>query len=157
MILSIYYRSIIAGIIGIIPLGISILINFGTMGFLGIKLNIGTAMVASFAIGIGVDYTIHFLAAYRSCWRKANGEKTFLHQTFLSSGKAILFNAVSVGAGFAVLMLSEFNMLGELGFLIALIMITSSLGSLTLLPILLNLIKPKFIRKDLPSDKTYND
>ncbi len=152
LILSIYYRSIVAGIIGVIPLGLSILINFGTMGFLGIKLNIGTAMVASFAIGIGVDYTIHFLAAYRSYWRKMKGDEKFLYQTFLGSGKAILFNAVSVGAGFAVLMLSKFNMLGELGFLIALIMITSSLGSLTVLPILLKLIKPKFIGKDLPSD-----
>ena len=64
-----------------------------------------------------------------------------------------MFNAVSVGAGFAVLMLSKFNMLAELGFLIALIMVTSSLGSLTVLPILLNLLKPKFIKKFLPVDK----
>ncbi len=157
LILSIYYRSVVAGIIGIIPLALSILINFGTMGFMGIKLNIGTAMVASFAIGIGVDYTIHFLAAYRSYWRKTQGGEKFLYQAFLGSGKAILFNAVSVGAGFAVLMFSKFNMLGELGLLIALIMITSSLASLTVLPILLNLVKPKFIRKDLPSDEFGDD
>ena len=75
-----------------------------------------------------------------------------MYLTFLGSGKAILFNAVSVGAGFAVLMFSKFNMLSELGFLIALIMITSSLGSLTILPVLLNLMKPKFIRKLLPVD-----
>lgn len=150
LILSVYYRSAFAGIIGIIPLSLSILINFGFMGFLGIKLNIGTAMVASFAIGIGVDYTIHFLAAYHKHIVKKNGDPLFLYSAFLSSGKAILFNAVSVGAGFAVLMLSKFNMLAELGFLISLIMVTSSLGSLTVLPILLNLLKPKFIKKVLP-------
>ncbi len=153
LILSIYYRSAIAGIVGIIPLSLSILINFGFMGFLGIKLNIGTAMVASFAIGIGVDYTIHFLAAYHKCIVKTDNGGAFLYTAFLGSGKAILFNAVSVGAGFAVLMLSKFNMLAELGFLIALIMVTSSLGSLTVLPILLNLLKPKFIKKILPVDK----
>ena len=59
LILAIYYRSIIAGIIGIIPLMISVALNFGFMGIVGIKLNIGTAMVASFAIGIGIAYTIH--------------------------------------------------------------------------------------------------
>ena len=154
-ILSIYYQSAIAGVIGTIPLGISILVNFGFMGFLGIKLNIGTAMVASFAIGIGVDYTIHFLAAYHKYVLQK--EKDFLYNAFLSSGKAILFNAVSVGAGFAVLMLSKFNMLAELGFLISVIMITSSLGSLTILPTLLNLLKPKFIKKKLPIDKKHNN
>ena len=152
IILSVYYKSAFAGFFGIIPLALSILINFGIMGRLGIKLNIGTAMVASFAIGIGVDYTIHLLAAYHKCFLKTKGSGQFLYLTFLGSGKAILFNAVSVGAGFAVLMFSKFNMLSELGFLIALIMITSSLGSLTILPVLLNLMKPKFIRKLLPVD-----
>ena len=153
LILSIYYRSAIAGIIGAVPLSICILINFGIMGFLGIKLNIGTAMVASFAIGIGVDYTIHFLAAYHKHILYENENKNFLYDVFLSSGKAILFNAVSVGAGFAVLIFSKFNMLSELGFLISAIMISSSLGSLTILPTILNLLKPKFIKKVLTVDK----
>ena len=65
----------------------------------------------------------------------------------------ILFNAVSVGAGFAVLIFSKFNMLSELGFLISAIMISSSLGSLTILPTILNLLKPKFIKKVLTVDK----
>ena len=112
-----------------------------------IKLNIGTAMVASFAIGIGIDYTIHYLAAYQKEIILSDDEPSFLYASFLGSGKAILFNATSVGLGFAVLGLSKFNMLSELGLLIALIMLTSSLGSLTLLPTLLTIIKPKFFHK----------
>ena len=148
LILSIYYKSLLAGIIGVIPLVISILMNFAFMGFFKIKLNIGTAMVASFAIGIGIDYTIHYLAAYQKEIAKHDTEDSFLYATFLGSGKAILFNATSVGLGFAVLTFSKFNMLSELGFLIALIMVTSSLGSLTVLPTLLTIIKPKFFHKN---------
>ena len=148
LILSIYYKSLIAGIIGVVPLIISILMNFAFMGFFKIKLNIGTAMVASFAIGIGIDYTIHYLAAYQKEIAKHNTEDFFLYATFLGSGKAILFNATSVGLGFAVLTFSKFNMLSELGFLIALIMVTSSLGSLTVLPTLLTIVKPKFFHKN---------
>jgi putative membrane protein len=148
LILSIYYKSLLAGIIGVIPLMISILMNFAFMGFFKIKLNIGTAMVASFAIGIGIDYTIHYLAAYQKEIAKHDTEDSFLYATFLGSGKAILFNATSVGLGFAVLTFSKFNMLSELGFLIALIMVTSSLGSLTVLPTLLTIIKPKFFHKN---------
>ena len=152
LILAIYYRSIIAGIIGIIPLTISVALNFGFMGIVGIKLNIGTAMVASFAIGIGIDYTIHYLAAYHHEYTKRRDDPNFLIHTFYGSGKAILFNAVSVGAGFAVLMLSKFNMLSELGLLIALVMGTSSFASLTVLPIILSIVKPRFITKPLIGD-----
>ena len=152
LILAIYYRSIIAGIIGIIPLMISVALNFGFMGIVGIKLNIGTAMVASFAIGIGIDYTIHYLAAYHHEYTKRRDDRNFLIHTFYGSGKAILFNAVSVGAGFAVLMLSKFNMLSELGLLIALVMGTSSFASLTILPTILSIVKPRFITKALPGD-----
>ena len=151
-ILAVYYRSIIAGIIGIIPLMISVALNFGFMGIVGIKLNIGTAMVASFAIGIGIDYTIHYLAAYHHEYTKRRDDRNFLIHTFYGSGKAILFNAVSVGAGFAVLMLSKFNMLSELGLLIALVMGTSSFASLTVLPTILSIVKPRFITKPLPGD-----
>ena len=155
LILTAYYRSIIAGIIGIIPLMISIALNFGFMGVAGIKLNIGTAMVASFAIGIGIDYTIHYLAAYHREYGKRQNESghDFLIHTFYGSGKAILFNAISVGAGFAVLILSKFNMLADLGLLIALVMGTSSFASLTVLPTILSIIKPKFITKALPGDQ----
>lgn len=153
LILAVYYRSIVAGLIGLAPLSISILINFAVMGFTGIKLNIGTALVASIAIGIGIDYTIHYMAAYHHEYLSTGGSSDFLRRTFLTSGKAILFNAVSVGAGFAVLGLSRFNMLADLGLLITLTMATSALVSLTVLPVLLTVINPAFIRRPLPSDR----
>jgi predicted RND superfamily exporter protein len=153
LILSVYYRSAVAGLIGLAPLSISILINFAVMGLTGMKLNIGTAMVASTAVGTGIDYTIHYMAAFHHEYLLTGGKGAFLRRTFLTSGKAILFNAVSVGAGFAVLGLSQFNILAQLGLLIALTMGTSALVSLTLLPVLLLIVNPAFIRRPLPSDK----
>lgn len=138
-------RSVIAGITGILPLSISILVNFAVMGFTGIKLNLGTSMVASVSVGIGIDYSIHFLEAFKREYRKYGGGGEFLTACFKSSGKAIIINAVSVGAGFAVLLLSRFNMLCDLGLLIAITMFTSALVSLTVLPALLVVLKPKFI------------
>jgi predicted RND superfamily exporter protein len=63
VIVALSYRSFVAGIIAAVPLSIAILCNFAVMGFLGIKLNIGTALIASLAVGIGIDYTIHFIRA----------------------------------------------------------------------------------------------
>jgi len=148
LILWIYFRSLTAGIIGILPLSLSILINFGVMGFFGITLDISTAMVASIAIGIGIDYTIHFLNSYKRERHQTSDLERVTLRTIKTTGKAISFNAISVGAGFAVLMLSQFNPLNYLGALIALTMFTSSMGAMTLLPILLNLFKPAFVKPE---------
>jgi predicted RND superfamily exporter protein len=145
LIIAVSNKSLTAGVIGIAPLSISILMNFAVMGFLGIKLNIGTSMVASVSVGIGIDYTIHYIETYKREYRDRGRGEDFLRRTFVTSGKAILINAASVGAGFAVLMLSQFVMLRHLGLLIALTMGTSAVVSLTVIPVLLSLIKPKFI------------
>jgi len=147
VIVAISYRSAIAGIYGIIPLFFAILINFGVMGLFNIKLNIATAMVASIAIGIGVDYTIHFLSAYSYERGLQDDLAEVTKRTLLTTGKAIAFNAISVGAGFAVLLLSNFNPLRFVGALVALTMLTSSLAAMTILPVLLNIFKPQFVRK----------
>ncbi|MDR1863614.1 MAG: MMPL family transporter, partial [Treponema sp.] len=70
LIIAVSNKSVPAGIIGIAPLSISVLINFAVMGFLGIKLNIGTSMVASVSVGIGIDYTIHYIEAYKREYRQ---------------------------------------------------------------------------------------
>ena len=145
IIVAVSNKSLIAGCIGIAPLSISVLLNFAVMGFTGIKLNLGTSMVASVSVGVGIDYTIHCLEAYKREYRASNGQGDFLRRTFISSGKAIVINAVSVGAGFAVLIMSSFVMLGDLGLLITLTMFSSAAVSLIVLPALLALIKPKFI------------
>jgi predicted RND superfamily exporter protein len=149
IIISLSNKSLIAGCIGIVPLTITILLNFAVMGFTGIKLNLGTSMVAAVSVGVGIDYTIHCLEAYKREYKASGGTGDFMRRVFFSSGKAIIINAVSVGAGFAVLLLSRFVMLGDLGLLIALTMISSALVSLTLLPALLALVKPKFIKENL--------
>jgi len=151
-IITISNRSFVAGLVGIAPLSICILVNFAVMGFAGIKLNIGTSMVASVSVGIGIDYTIHCIEAYKREYRASGGKGDFLFKTFASSGKAILINAVSVGAGFAVLVFSQFVMLQHLGLLIALTMFSSALASLTVIPVLLLTINPKFIRKEYQNE-----
>lgn len=148
LIIAISYRSVVAGLIGLTPLSITILLNFAIMGAFGIKLNIGTALVASVSVGIGIDYTIHYLASYKREYLATGGKGDFVRRTFYTSGKAIIINAASVGAGFAVLMFSQFKMLADLGLLIAFTMASSALVSLTVLPVLLNIVNPAFIRKE---------
>jgi len=147
LILAIYYRSPFAGIMGILTLAAPIFLNFGVMGFLGIRLDAGTAMVASVAIGTGIDYTIHFMNAY--CHeRKLSADLDLVTKRALqTSGKAIVYNATSVALGFLVLVFSSFMPLIYFGALVAFTMLTASFSAMTLLPVALNIFKPKFISK----------
>ncbi|MDR0323199.1 MAG: MMPL family transporter, partial [Treponema sp.] len=144
LIIAIANKSLPAGLIAMAPLSISILLNFAIMGLAGIKLNLGTSMVGAVAICVGIDYTIHCIEAYKREYSAASGGD-FLRRVFLSSGKAIVINATAVGLSFSVMMLSSFTMLADFGMLIAFTMFSSALVSLTVLPVLLSLIKPKFI------------
>jgi predicted RND superfamily exporter protein len=148
-IVALSYHSFAAGCIAAAPLAAAILCNFAVMGFLGIKLNMGTALIASLAVGIGIDYTIHFIEFFKHEYQTDHSRgNDFLLRTFNGCGKAILINAVSVGAGFGVLTLSQFRILAEFGGLIALSMVITALISLMVIPVLLTAIKPKFIYRD---------
>ena len=65
LLIMLIFRSFISGWLGSLPLIYTIVALFGTMGWLGIKLDIATAMLSSIAIGIGIDYTIHFFWRYQ--------------------------------------------------------------------------------------------
>ncbi len=154
LIVAFSFRSPVAGIFGVIPLGLAILINFGIMGLTGIKLDIITAIIASVAIGIGVDYTIHFLTNYHQERLKTDDLAEVSRNTLLLSGRAIIINAISVALGFVVLILSEFVVLRYIGILVAIIMITSSMAAMTVLPVLLNTFKPAFISRPVKNRKS---
>jgi predicted RND superfamily exporter protein len=114
------------------------------MGFTGIKLNIGTAMISSLTMGIGIDYTIHFMEAYKRAAREGGGT-TALKKAYATSGLAILTDALSTGAGFAVLLFSQFNMLAEFGLLVAFALCMSALVALVLVAALLQVFRPRFV------------
>ena len=147
IIVALTFRSFVAGLYGILPLGLTLLVNFGIMGFAGITLDVGTAMVSSIAIGIGIDYTVHFLSGYQRERLRHKTVSEAERATLRTTGRAITFNAVSVAAGFAVLIFSQFNPLMNMGILIALTMLISSIASMTILPVLLDLFQPRFISK----------
>jgi len=136
-------RSMGHGLLSILPLSVTIIFNFGLMGFLGIALDPGTAITACVAVGIGVDYSIHYLNRYRLCRQQGMDHFAAANETALGSGKAIVINAVAVAAGFLVLTFSSFVPLFNLGILIALTMILTALGSLTLVPALLTIANRK--------------
>ena len=82
IILSISFKSCFAGIIGAIPLALTILLNYMTMGFSQINLDLVTSIIASLAVGVGIDYTIHFLSTYKEEREKSDDLEKVTRETF---------------------------------------------------------------------------
>jgi len=143
LIVSVAHKSLTAGLISAVPLILAVLCNFTVMGLFGIKLNLGTALIASLTVCIGIDDAIHFIEFYKREYME--GEAGALRRTFIACGRAICTTAMSVGVGFAVLAFSQFKIIAEFGMLTAICMLTTTLVSLTTMPVLLTVIKPKFI------------
>jgi predicted RND superfamily exporter protein len=145
--LMIQFGSLMVGLLAIIPITLTIITTFGTMGLLNIDLNIGSIMVASIAIGTGIDYTIQYISRYKNeLTRRSKIEAMKI--TLTGTGRAIVFNSITVAAGVFVLAFSDLGMMAVFGKLMGSVTLINLVYTLTLLPILLNNIKLKEEKKN---------
>jgi len=140
--LVIQFKSIKVGLYSIIPLILTVITTGGAMGVFNIPLNISTMMVASISIGVGIDYTIHFISRYKN-ELKSKEKVDALKTTLTGTGRAIVFNSISIAAGIFVLSLSNIKMMAAFGQLIGSVMLVSVIYTLLLLPILLDKVDLK--------------
>lgn len=147
ILLMILFRSVAAGLISAIPLALSVMVLFGLMGFFSIELNIVTAMLSSIMIGVGVDYTIHFLWRFREERRRGLDAQQATQRTLTTTGRGIVFNALSVIVGFVVLLTSSFMPVRFFGFLLAVSIFSCLTAALILIPSLCIVLRPRFLEK----------
>jgi predicted RND superfamily exporter protein len=145
ILIMLLFRSFNAGIISAVPLTFSIIVLFGLMGVFGIELNIVTALLSSIMIGVGVDYTIHFLWRYREERRAGLDAVSAVRKTLTTTGRGITFNALAVIIGFVALFFSTFLPVRFFGFLVVVSILACLIGALVLVPALVLVWKPKFL------------
>jgi len=145
LVTGLVFRSLAAALISALPLAFAIAGVFGLMGYWGIYLNTATSMLSSIMIGIGIDYTIHFLFRFRTEIRHGLSDHEAIVKSLSTTGQGIIINGFSVMMGFAVCMLSTFIPIYFFGWLISVSIFMCLIAALTLLPVVLILTRPKFI------------
>lgn len=144
-------RSALAGLLVIVPLGLAVIVNFGAMGLLGVSLDNMTAAISAMAVGIGADYAMYLLFRIRQEASTSPSLEAAVERALATAGKAVLFVSTAVSAGYATLMLSGFKVHVQLGGLVALAMVVSSLGALVVLPTLVLWLRPAFLANRVPA------
>lgn len=131
------FRSILFSVLVVLPLIVSVFVNFGLMALFGIPLNIPTALCAAMVVGLGADYSIYFLMKYRRELAKSSHIDVAVHASILSAGSICLGVAVLIALGYSVLITSyAFLPHRWIGMLVVSAMLVSALTTITLVPAL---------------------
>jgi len=131
------FRSMVDAALALLPVSISVVVIYGIMGLAGLPLEIGTAITGAMALGIGVDFAIHYLYRYRLYERTGMSHAVIIASTNEDTGRALLFNALVVIGGFLVLLTAHLYPQVKLGALVAGSMVICYLASCYLFPVLL--------------------
>ena len=150
LLVALTFRSVGAGIYAVIPLVLAMPVLFGLMGHLGIELNVVTAMLSSIVVGVGVDYTLHFLWRYRAERADGHEPEAAVTRTLTTAGRGIVFNALSVIVGFSVVLISNFLPVQFFGFLVVVSIGSCLIGALVLLPSMVLVLRPRFLEPASP-------
>ncbi|MBN1496513.1 MAG: MMPL family transporter [Spirochaetes bacterium] len=150
---SFILRSFMGGLFIAVPITFTLIITLGIMGYFGIPINYSTIIIASIAVGAGIDYCIHFIERfkYEHIMMKLDFTDAY-RRTLKTTGLSIVTATLTVGLGFAVMGLSSFKILKVAGLLVTAAMILSGTFSLTVLPAMIIWRKPGFLKDIKPWD-----
>ncbi len=137
IIMMILFLSYKVGFVAMLPNLFPIIINFGMMGWLKIPLSMVTSLVASIAIGLAVDDTIHYLVNYNKYFKIDLKKREALRRTIQHIGSPIIFTSLTISLGFSVLLFSSFKPTAIFGLMMIVTMLSALVGDLILLPSLM--------------------
>ncbi len=133
-------RSPLLAAVALVPNVLPILVVNGLMGWLGLKINMGAAMIAAVSIGLSIDSSIHYLTGFRRARAEGKPRDEAIAAVQQTVGRAVVFSTVALIVGFLVLATSQFVPTVYFGVLVSLTMLGGLAGNLVVLPLLLHLL-----------------
>jgi hypothetical protein len=149
LIMAIEFRSLLWALIGVVPLLITIFVSYGLLFFIGKEIDMPIAVCSSLALGIGVDFAIHFIFRFRERYRQEPDLQKSLQWTFGEPAVGILRNALILFLGFAVMLAAPLGPYVTVGAFAAIDMLVGALATLLLLPALIVLLQRFILKREV--------
>jgi predicted RND superfamily exporter protein len=134
VLVSVFLRSLRLGLIALVPTLLPVAATLGSMGWLGMNLDVGRAMVAAIVIGIGVDDAIHLLCRYRALRERGDTVETAMRDALLATGPAIVTTSAALAVGFLTLRWAAWATISSFGLLVSLAIVGALVATLVVLP-----------------------
>ncbi len=142
------FRSIVFGVLAMLPLSITILCIYGIIGWVGKDYDMPIAVLSSLTLGLSIDFAIHFLSRSRELQKELGSWQAALGEMFKEPATAISRNAVVISIGFTPLLFAPLVPYNTVGFFIATIMAVSWLATLMLLPALMTGLRHRLFSEE---------
>jgi hypothetical protein len=140
----IFFKKRLWALLAVTPLISAVILNFGLMGLFGVDLSHITAILSAIIIGVGVDFALHYIAQYRNISKSGIPTDSLTREVVEDVGYPIILDAVS-NMGFGALLFSVFIPIQYIGGLLIFAMVSTSVGTLTILAIIAELMKEKLV------------
>jgi predicted RND superfamily exporter protein len=141
------YRSVVAGVLLILPMLVANSVINAYMGARGIGVNLNTLPVVTVGVGFGIDYGIYILSRVAEEVRRGAATPDAVVASIASAGRAVTFTGLTMIGGVVLWIFSSIRFEAEMGVLLAIWMFFSMATSMTLLPALIAIADPKFLRR----------
>jgi predicted RND superfamily exporter protein len=135
------FRSVVFGVLAMLPLTITITFIYGLIGIIGKDYDMPIAVLSALTLGLSVDFAIHFLERAREVFKRTNDIKQTFDLMFDEPATAITRNALVIAFGFTPLLFAPLVPYITVGIFLASIMAISALVTLLILPAVMTMGK----------------
>ena len=132
--LMIAYRSVRETLVSLVPITLTLITLLAFIAVSGIQLNLLTAVISSIVLGVGIDYSIHYIAAIN--YSKPQG-KGYVFRAIDKAGRPIIANALGIAVALTALWLSPLKIHTQVSMIMWVAMITAAVTTLVVVPALL--------------------
>ena len=154
LLLAVGFRSWLLAAVALVPNALPIFVVLGLLGWAGERINMGTAMIAAVSMGLSVDSSIHYIAAFRRRLHDGHAYSAALETAHQTAGRAMVFSTLALVVGFLALTTSGFIPTVSFGALSCLTLAGGLVGNLVVLPVLLTVLAPWLDPGCPPGQKT---
>ncbi len=156
VLMIILYRSVLWGLLSMVPLTLTIGFLYGLIGLVGKDYDMPVAVLSSLSLGLAVDYAIHFLARSREIQAKTGSWTLAVTEVFSEPARAISRNIIVVGVGFLPLLFAPLVPYQTVGVLISSILLVAGGVTLVLLPALITMLRKRLFATEPETLKIQN-
>lgn len=145
--MTLLFRSLLWGVLAMIPLTVTVGLIYGLIGLIGKDYDMPVAVLSSLSLGLAVDFAIHFLTRTRQYYQQNRSWTETARKVFGEPARAISRNVIILGAGFLPLLAAPLVPYQTVGVFIAAIIFSAGVITLVLLPALVTYFQNALFRR----------
>jgi len=146
VLVMVYYSSLHAGWLMVLPMLFATVMTYAYMGALNIGINVNTVPVIAVGVGIGIDYAVYFMDRIREEFARLRDMKQAVIQAVATTGSAVSFTAVTLIAGVVMwIFMSDLRFQSDAAVLLSFMLIVNAIAAVLIVPSWCVVFQPKFV------------